>query len=245
MKIRTIIHTLVCPATLLFVAVVVSSQTLVDSDSPVVKSLPKPIYPVAAKSAGIGGDVFVVLLVDKKGNAKVVDSYGPMAPCTDLKDARAASVRAAGVAAAESGIFSPAIFKGKAVDKGLEIRFIFDPFEGKDRPDDIGTVQSLPKENWPVAVRIPKAKYHRGGGKVMGDIRVLGTKVGPVRVKILIDENGRVLQVGPMSGSQREHRETAVDAACQSEFRPATRNGKPIKFELIFEHNFYDDIERK
>jgi len=232
-------------ATLLLMAAAASGQVASDSTVPIIKNLPKPDYPARAKAAGIGGDVFVVMLIDKMGKAKVVDSYGPMAPCTDLNDPLAASVRAAGVSAAMGATFTPATFMGKPVDRGIAIRFIFDPLEGKDRPDDLGTVQSVSKENWPVAVRIPKAKYPREVGMTIGSIRNPGTTVGPIRIKLLIDENGRVVQAGAISGVRRVQREAAIDAICRSVFRPATRDGKPIKFEFIFEDNFFVDYPQK
>src|SRR4051812_38330542 len=96
-------------------------QVTTDRTTPVIKSLPTPEYPAAAKTAGIGGDVTVVVLVDKTGVGKVVDSYGPKAPCADLNGALATSVRQAAVDAAMRATFLPATFKGKQVDKGLEI----------------------------------------------------------------------------------------------------------------------------
>ncbi len=243
MKIRT--STAFYFIILVLAAISALGQTGGDRAYPVVNSLPKPDYPPAAKSAGIGGDVIVVVLVDKKGVVKIVDSYGPMTPCSDINDPLAASVRAAAVDAAKGATFFPATYKGKPIDRGFDIKFVFDPFEGRARPDDVGTVQSVPKANWPVAVTIPKAKYPRTAGIKNGDTLKLGTMVEPIRLKILLDENGHVLQAGALSGIQRVHRETAVKAACQSVFRPATRDGKPIKFELIFEHNFYNDFQQK
>jgi hypothetical protein len=243
MKVCRSIHS--CLIALLLGAAAASGQSKSDSTDPVIRSLPKPDYPPAAKAAGIGGDVTVMVLVDKNGNGKVVDSYGPMAPCSDLSDPLTEAVRAAGVDAATHASFSPATYKGKPIDRGVEVTFTFDPFEGKDRPEDVGTVQTLPKENWPVAITIPKAIYPREVGVRMGDVRNPGTFVTPIRIKMLIDENGRVIRAEPMSGTKRVHRDAAVEAACRSVFTPAKRDGKPIKFEFIFEHNFYNDFKQK
>src|ERR1043165_9723741 len=77
---------------------------------PKIVTLPRPDYPRAAKDAGIGGDVYVVVLINKKGGAKVVDSYGPLAPFSNLDDPLTASVQAAAVEAAKRASFVPAAY---------------------------------------------------------------------------------------------------------------------------------------
>ena len=206
-----------------------SAQDLRETTYPRIIDVGKPDYPEAAKKSGIGGEVFVTVLVDRKGRTKIVDSYGPMAPCNSLDDPLTASVRAAAVEAAKNTTFAPATYKGKAVDKGFELRFLFDPYDGKPPPYKIGMTSTEPLANWPVALKIPKANYPQ----------VAGTISGLVKVKMLIDESGRVVSAGALSGN-RKLRGAAVDAACRSSFRPASRNGKPIKFEYVLEHNFYN-----
>jgi outer membrane biosynthesis protein TonB len=189
----------------------------------------RPEYPDAAKKAGIGGEVFVTVLVDKKGRTKVVDSFGPLAPCEAPDDPLTLSVQTAAVEAAKKTTFAPATYNGKPVDKGFELRFVFDPFDGKPSADTVGTISSEPRSNWPVALKIPKANYPE----------VAGTIAGLTKVKMLIDESGRVVSAGALSGN-RLLRRAAIKAACGASFRPATRDGKPIKFEYILEHNFYN-----
>ena len=216
-------------------AYAVAAQSKDESTLPVIISVPAPEYPAAAKEAGIGGEVYVIVLVDKKGRTKAVDWYGPIAPCSNLDDPLTASVQAAAVEAAKRATFVPATFNGKPVDKGITLTYVFDPQKGSTAGADQGvrSTRSDPEITLPVALKIPKAHYPETWGQIGG----------LVTVKMIIYEDGLVHYAGAISG-HRELRRPAVEAACGSTFKPATLNGKPIKIEYVIEHNFYHVYER-
>ena len=222
---------------LIFVIMVyaVAAQSKDESTLPVIISVPAPEYPAAAKEAGIGGEVYVIVLVDKKGRTKAVDWYGPIAPCSNLDDPLTASVQAAAVEAAKRATFVPATFNGKPVDKGITLTYVFDPQKGSTAGADQGvrSTRSDPEITLPVALKIPKAHYPETWGQIGG----------LVAVKMIIYEDGLVHYAGAISG-HRELRRPAVEAACGSTFKPAMLNGKPIKIEYVIEHNFYHVYER-
>jgi outer membrane biosynthesis protein TonB len=208
----------------------ITAQSTADSTLPVIVSVPAPEYPAAAKEAGIGGEVYVIVLIDKKGRTKAVDWYGPIAPCSNLDDPLTASVQAAAVEAAKKATFVPATYKGKPVDKGITLTYVFDPKKGSTAAADQGLRSKRlgPEMTPPVALKIPKAHYPDIWGQIGG----------LVTVKMLIYEDGVVHYAGAISGN-RELRRPAVEAACGSTFKPAMVDGKPVRVEYVIEHNFY------
>ena len=217
-----------------FVASVLAQNTN-ESTPPQIISMPAPEYSQAAKDAGVRGEIYVLLFISKKGQTKVVDSYGPMAPCSNLDDPLTASVQAAAVEAAKKATFTPATYNGKPVDKGFQLKYVLDPKTSKttDSDEDIGSARSDSHVNWPVAITIPKAHYPE----------VFGQIAGLVTVRMLIYEDGLVHYAAATAGHPKLRR-PAVEAACKSVFKPATRDDKPIKFEFVMEHNFYNVFER-
>jgi TonB family protein len=225
---------------LLIVCLVRASAEAQANDSttqPIVVELFRPEYSAAAKAAGIGGEVVVLVLVDKKGKVKVVDAYGPMAPCSNLDDALAASVQAAAVEAARKTVFMPATFKGKPVEKGFTLRYNFDPREESPAPTHPATAflteTTAQQVRRPVLLSVPKA--HFPSGDAIGGVVDLG---------ILVNEDGRVYSVGPLSG-HKAFRRSAMEATCKAVFQPALLDGKPVKFQFLFRYNFYTVIERR
>jgi hypothetical protein len=208
----------------------IRAQQKNETTLPAIINVPAPEYPAAAKEAGVGGEVYVIVLVDKKGRTKAVDWYGPIAPCSNLDDPLAASVQAAAVEAAKKATFVPATYNGKPADKGITLTYVFDPKKGSTAGADQGvrSTRSDPEITLPVALKIPKAHYPEIWGQIGG----------LVAVKMIIYEDGLVHYAGALSG-HRELRRPAVEAACGSTFQPATLDGKPIKFEYVIEHNFY------
>jgi TonB family protein len=200
----------------LFVIIFGRALTAIAQDAaitePKLHSLVIPEYPQAARDADIGGDVSVLLLVDKRGKAKVVDSYGPFAPCSDLEDPLAGAVRAAAQTAAAATTFEAASFKGKPMERGILIRYHFDPQKsvaalGGDR--DFGEGIVLMGK----AVHIAEPKYPDGAS---GNTLTSGGVVVAVRV----NEKGLVTHAGIVSG-HKVFRRSSLDAACRSTFQPA------------------------
>jgi outer membrane biosynthesis protein TonB len=207
------------------------------STPPIIVELIKPDYPADARAAGVEGEVIVLVLVDKKGKVKVADAYGPMAPCSNLDDPLTASVRTAAVEAAKKAVFMPATFNGNPVDKGYTLKYIFDADndDGKaaGRQNAFLTETGAPHVRRPVLLKVPKAKFP--GGDAVGGI---------VDLRLLVYEDGRVHSVGPLSG-HKAFRRAAMEAACKAVFQPAMVDGRPVKFQFLFRHNFYTVIERE
>jgi hypothetical protein len=183
----------------------ITAQNKNESTLPQIVSMTAPVYSQAAKDAGVRGEVYVLLLVSKKGTAKVVDAYGPMAPCSNLDDPLTASVQAAAVEAAKKVTFTPATYNGKPVDKGFQLKFIFDPNGSKtSRSDEEIGSRSDSHVTWPVVINIPKAHYPE----------VVGQIGGLVTVKVLIYEDGLVHFAAATLGHPKLRR-PAVEAACK------------------------------
>ncbi len=210
-------------------------QDASNSTPPKIINIPAPDYSEAAKNAGVSGDVFVVVLINKKGIVTVKDAYGPPAPCSNLDDHFTGEVREAAIAAAKTAIFEPATYKGKPVEKGLIIKYHFDPTEkgqstigGESGSSDPSQPRIRPK-----AINIPKPKYPSSWGHIGG----------VVVVNIVIGENGSVLYAGAVSG-HADLRRAAVEAACKATFTPPTLGGKPIRVVWKIEYNFYYYYEK-
>jgi Gram-negative bacterial TonB protein C-terminal len=223
----------------LFVLLTLSSVCLPQNDNkispPKILTIPFPDYPQTARDAGVGGAVYVVVLINKKGSSKVVDWYGPMAPCSNLDDPLTGLVQSAAVEAAKKATFTPAAYKGKSVEKGFLLKYIFDPQKGLNAAtnDDLASTLNDPRVNWPVTIKIPKAHYPSSW-------RQTG---GTVSVKLVIHEDGLVHYAGAVSG-HRDLRRAAVEAACKATFKPATLDGQPVKFEYLIDNIFYYYFEQ-
>lgn len=180
--------------------------------------MPPPVYSQAARDAGIGGRVTVVVLIDKKGKAKVVDSFGPPAPCSDLDNAMSAELRTAAENAASQAVFQPATWKGKPVEKGMTLSFDFDPDEGRSasagRPLMLraGYIHGR-------AIELPLPKYPAKAQSLMG---------GDVDVQVVVDEQGNVAAAGAVSG-HKVFRRATVEAACRAKFKPFVVEGRPAR----------------
>lgn len=60
---------------------------------------------------------------------------------------------------------------------------------------------------------------------------------GSVTVKVLLDENGKVLTAEAVSGDKVFY-DVAEESAVRAEFTPTLRNGKPVRVEGVIVYNF-------
>lgn len=79
------------------------------------------------------------------------------------------------------------------------------------------------------ALKLPKPKYPRAA-------RESGAS-GVVVVRVLIDENGRVIEARAISGHP-DLREVSENAASHAEFTPTTLAGRPVKVSGTIQYNF-------
>jgi|SRR5688572_3299897 len=188
--------------------------------------LPVPEYPAEAKAAGAEGAVFVDVTIDESGNvisavaapegSKLVsgdDGYRP-----ETTDER---LRAAAEKAALEAKFSPTQLSGVPVKVfgTLVYTFALNP-----QPTDVnggilnGKAKSLPKPAYPEAAKAVRA-------------------TGPVAVRIIIDENGDVIEAAAVSGHPLL-RAAAVEAAKTARFAPTRLSGQPVKVSGVLAYNF-------
>ena len=214
------------------------SSEFAQSDSKVIPpkiiDISKPEFPQAAKDAGVNGQVFIVVLVDKKGKVTVKDVFGPNAPCSNLDDPLVAAVRESAIEATKKATFQPAQLRGKPIDMGFQLTYDFDSKEVKQSLDDGSSSNSTNGEvvNGKL-ISIPKAKYP--------DVR--GVIAGRVIVRVLIAEDGSVQSVGILSGHPTLRREV-LKVVCGAKFQPTLFSGKPVKISGILVYGFswtYDE----
>lgn len=79
------------------------------------------------------------------------------------------------------------------------------------------------------AVKLPKPKYPKAA-------RESGAS-GTVVVRVLIDENGKVISAEAVSGHP-DLREASEEAASRAEFTPTTLEGRPVKVSGTIQYNF-------
>jgi outer membrane biosynthesis protein TonB len=212
-----------------------TAQTTAVGTDPKLIDHPAPLYPQTIRTAGFGGHVTVLVLIDKKGKAKVVDSFGPAAPCSNLDDAMATTLRTAAEEAAAKATFVPATWKGKPVEKGMRLNYHFDPRrenvsagDGSD-PDVVNSGFLNGR-----AINLAEPKY---------PTKAQGVVSGGVDVNVIVFEDGMVHYAGAVSGHKTLRRAT-VEAACRSTFRPVLLAGKPVKFSGVISWAFYNVYRR-
>ncbi len=194
-------------------------------------SLPKPVYPAAARAVGASGAVNVQVTIDEIGNvisANAVSGH-PL-------------LRQASVQAALEAKFNPIYLQGVAVRVSGVIIYNFIPpvEENKEASDEEFAAQeaddsdgfsvrykgnavtskaiNLVKPDYP-----PAAKGVRAGGAV--------------NVKVTIDEDGNVVSAEAISGHPLL-RAAAVNAALLSKFSPTVLSGEVVKVDSIIVYNF-------
>jgi len=194
-----------------------------------------------ARAAGIEGVVNVNFTVDKNGTAKNVNIFaGPAWPCGSSPKSEIGRVREEvkkNIAAAQ---FFPAMKDGKPVDADLQAQFaIGDAYRkgikqkeaeaaaNSSAPEliDVGLIPSktvkavnLPKPDYPAAARSSRAS-------------------GAVPVQVLIDEYGKVILAGVLSGHPLLQ-DSARNSACKGKFETVLFRGNPIKFSGVIMYNF-------
>lgn len=204
-----------------------------DQPQPTLLSAAKLVYPKEAKDAGIGGRITVRVTVGESGEVLSVDNAESWVElCKGGKnDPRIAALRDAVVDSLKQAKFKAAVKNGKAVKTTVFLSSTFDPASEPSTSDaekkviEVGMVVSralrLPRPEYP-----PSARPKRAGG--------------PVPVRVVIDESGKVFTAEPVGGHPLL-RAAAVDAACKAKFSPMEINGKPLWMSGVVVFNFMPD----
>ena len=187
----------------------------------------QPTFPAEAKNPVYGDVVRVAVNINKKGVVTAARAFGPLAPCSDLKDPVVTSIRRAAEDAAKKYVFEPVLNGGKPIEVGVMIPFRLQPRYVPSPADEKkiirggvlnGRALSLPKPDYPA-----KAKANR--------------VTGAVEVEILISEDGSVISAGSRAGHP-DLIDGAVESACAAKFTPTLLSGQPVKVSGIITYNF-------
>ncbi len=161
----------------------VCSQT---SDVPKIKTIkaPTPGFPAEANNFIYGDAVDVQFIVNKEGKVTDAFAYGPLAPCSNLKDITANAIAKAAVDATKAMVFEPILKDGKPVEIGLTTTYklpITDP-PAREEPKSSRKALYLAK---------PEYKAEAKAKNIQGEVKIL----------VLIGEQGNVLSAGALSGN--------------------------------------------
>lgn len=213
----------------------------VPEDSPAkIISGPPFIMSAEAIAAGFDGEIAVALTIDDSGEAKnVIAIAGPTWPCGSKPGKMLDELRDAVKANVAASRFAPQIRKGKPVSSDVMIKFALRPTQkASDGPYTAGQLPagtgnapkmiqggvingkalSLPKPYYPAEARASRAS-------------------GTVSVQVLIDEEGKVVAAGAVSGHPMLQ-DALRDAACGAKFSPTKLMGQPVKVTGIITYNF-------
>ncbi len=197
-----------------------------------------------AEDAGIDGTLVVAVTVDKTGSVKwAAVIAGPAWPCGVTEPKKALEEVRRGVREAVLKTkFTPAYKNGKPVSSDIHIDFAVGEVyqnklheeerkealkNGKRRPSLIqagmlnGKAIGLQRPDYPASA-MPS--------------RITGT----VSVQVLIDENGKVIRAGVLSGHPLLV-ENARNAACMARFSPTNVQGQPARVTGVITYNFSPD----
>jgi TonB family protein len=231
----------------LFIVLCFAAAGLVAQDKPIsggvlngkAISLPKPAYPAISKAACASGTVGVQVMIDESGNviaARAVSGH-PL-------------LQAAAVRAAQEAKFSPTFLNGVSVKVTgvINYNFVLDTStkitaDGEERAN-------------PCAARSAENAYTEEannaglitGGVLNGKALKLAKPAypaeakeagvaGAVKVRVVIDEEGKVISANAISGPEQLYA-ASVEAALASKFSPTTLSGQPVKISGYIVYNF-------
>ncbi|MEQ1642882.1 MAG: energy transducer TonB, partial [Pyrinomonadaceae bacterium] len=212
--------------------------------------LPKPVYPEAAKAAGISGVIAVDVVIDETG--KVMSAVADVNDPRERRDADGTtlpplpadpSLRAASEEAALKAKFAPVLLSGTAVQIKGRILYNF----VADRVDFPSVMSDLPAR----VVDSSKASadsYSPGDPTINGRALTLPSPTYPaaaravraegiVSVRVMVDEKGNVVSASAVSGHPLL-RSAAEEAARQATFSQTELNGTPVRVSGILSYKF-------
>lgn len=201
-------------------------------------SLPKPVYPEAARNAGISAAIAVDILIDETGAVISADAdpYDQRerrdVDGNKLEPVEAdASLREAAENAACQARFSPTLLDGQPVQ--VKGRIVYNFLTDKLTAEKLTVVGGPRTATGGVlngkAVDLSAPAYPAAARAVNAQ--------GTVVVQILIGEAGSVLDAAAVSGHPLL-RAASEKAAREAKFEPTYLDGKPIKVSGVLTYNF-------
>ena len=215
-----------------FVFVLIAAIGTAGQSAPRVLNNPDPAYPPETAELGYGGTVKLGIIVDKDGKVKVLQAWGPVAPCSSLGDSRVKKIREAVVSAAKSVVFEPPTKDGKPSEIEMTISYSFDSTGKPTRSKELSGGKGRVIE----------------GGVLMGRVKHLARPdypsgaranrlAGAVPVSVLVDVDGKVIAASALGG-HKMLQGPAVDAACRSSIEPVQLSGQPVQVSGVITFNF-------
>lgn len=171
--------------TFLLILLFVLGSSAQTNDAPKIKTIkaPTPVFPVEANNIIYGDAVDVHIIVGTTGRVTQAVAYGPLVPCSNFEDKTAKLIAETAVEAAKSTIFEPILKDGKPVEMALKTTYklpISDP-PAREKPGSHRKTLYL---------AMPEYRASAKAQNIQGEVKIL----------VLIDEQGNVLSVGPLSG---------------------------------------------
>ena len=206
-------------------------------------SLPKPEYPEGAKAAGLGGVVYVNVVIDEGGNVvsaiaddQVRKVYKPGEDGERIEEEQPAAdimLRDAAERAAWSAKFSPTMLSGVPVKVTGTIVYNFVASKGDEaQPED-----SMSATRKPISGGILNSKALSLPTPVYPPAAMAVRAEGAVNVQVTVDEGGNVISATAVSGHPLL-RAASLKAAGQAKFAPVLLSGEPVKFTGVLVYNF-------
>lgn len=219
------------------VCAAVSAQTVPQDSDPVLQGSATYSMPQSAIDADIGGTVVIAIQIDKTGKPTRAQLYvGPMWPCGSTPVKAIEELKSTLSDAMLKLRFAPAIKNGKPVATAIALRIpLNNPLRTAKLPENVlPAAKPLPK-TISAGVLNGKAKSlpvpaYPAGAHANGDS-------GAVSIQVLIDEKGKVVFAGAVSGAPTLQ-SVARQAACDAKFSPTTVSGFPVKVSGIITYNF-------
>ena len=228
---------LFCVAVAIFVVMMLGSFVECDAQigHPVMRKSSDFVFTPEQAAARIDGRLKINLKVDEKGDVTDADILaGPIWPCGKDPKKELGEFRSAAVKNARTFKFEPPWDEGKPVKSSIVLTVtVGDAYkralareDAKAHPEKClkvclinggvvnGTAISLPKPLYP-----------------------LMPAYGVVTVDVIIDETGKVIAAGTISGAAELHSRSR-EAACDAKFSPTTILGRPVRVTGLITYNY-------
>jgi TonB family protein len=186
-------------------------EAVIEPPKLVPESYVLPVYPEAARKAGIEGEVILDVTVNANGSVGAVSVREGIPECPALDESAQEAVR--------EWKFEPATKDGKPIEMtvGVPLRFRLDE---EEKPLKADTMPELIQES------ILKPEYPE-------DARKAGIS-GTVILDVMVKQDGTAGEISVREGvaDYPSLAEKAVEAVREWKFKPATKDGKPISMSV-------------
>lgn len=189
-----------------------------------------------ALADGVGGQVIVTFKLTVAGiPADVKVKNGPAYPCGSNPNGSIEKVKAGVKVSVANARFEPILEKGVPVERQVTFTVDLDKNLAKSQ-----RASEAPAEG-PSKAKLVRAGILNGRAmkllKPTMPIGATAAQPGPVTVAILLDESGKVVRSGIISGDA-VYADAARIAACGSTFRPTTLSGEPVRVSGVLTYMF-------